>query len=153
MLKYVDTAIVMAEVPDEVSLAINISNCPCNCIGCHSSYLAKDIGESLSYEVLTKLATEAEGITCIAFMGGDIYPKSINKLAKWTKDQLDLKVAWYSGRDVISKEVDINNFDYIKVGHYDDKYGPLNNRKTNQSMVRIDGGKIVEDITYKFRRK
>ena len=40
MLKYVDTKVVFAEVPDEVTLAINISNCPCHCDGCHSEYLA-----------------------------------------------------------------------------------------------------------------
>ena len=45
MLKYVDAKVVFAEVPDEVTLAINISNCPCQCKGCHSSYLAQDIGK------------------------------------------------------------------------------------------------------------
>ena len=29
MLKYVDTDIVFQEFPDEVTLAINLSNCPC----------------------------------------------------------------------------------------------------------------------------
>lgn len=39
MLKYVNTDIVFQEFPDEVTLAINLSNCPCHCPGCHSSYL------------------------------------------------------------------------------------------------------------------
>ena len=47
MLKYVNTAITFAEFPDEISLLINISNCPCHCKGCHSAYLAEDIGEPL----------------------------------------------------------------------------------------------------------
>jgi anaerobic ribonucleoside-triphosphate reductase activating protein len=45
MLKYVDTAVTFAEFPNEVSLCINISGCPCCCDGCHSPYLSKDIGE------------------------------------------------------------------------------------------------------------
>ena len=44
MLKYVDTKVTFAEVPNEISLCINISNCPCKCHNCHSSYLAEDIG-------------------------------------------------------------------------------------------------------------
>ena len=47
MLKYVDTLVSFQEVPDEISLCINISNCPCHCDGCHSPYLADDIGEYL----------------------------------------------------------------------------------------------------------
>ena len=39
MLKYVNTDIVFQEIPDEVTLAVNISNCPCRCPGCHSQYL------------------------------------------------------------------------------------------------------------------
>lgn len=78
-MKYVDTKVVMTEIPDEIALAINISGCPCHCVGCHSSYLAEDIGEDLSIEKLTQLATEADGITCVAFMGGDADPKRVNK--------------------------------------------------------------------------
>ena len=39
MLKYVNTGVVFQEIPDEVTLAINISNCPCHCPGCHSHYV------------------------------------------------------------------------------------------------------------------
>ena len=45
MLKYVDTLVTFSEIPDEITLCINISNCPCKCPGSHSSYLAQDIGE------------------------------------------------------------------------------------------------------------
>ena len=64
MLKYVNTAITFAEFPDEISLLINISNCPCHCKGCHSAYLAEDIGEPLDYIALTKLIIDSnKGIT------------------------------------------------------------------------------------------
>lgn len=48
MLKYVNGGVVFQEIPDEVTLSINISNCPCHCPSCHSQYLWKDIGEQFS---------------------------------------------------------------------------------------------------------
>ena len=81
MLKYVDTAITFAEFPNEVSLCINISNCPCCCDGCHSPYLSKDIGEVLSLERLQGLIESNKGITLVGFMGGDSDPEEVNKLA------------------------------------------------------------------------
>ena len=148
-MKYVDTKVVMQEVPDEITLAIYISNCPCHCKSCHSSYLAQDIGEDLSIERLTQLGTEAEGITCIAFMGGDADPKRVNRLAKWVKEELDLKVCWYSGRDTISDEINLENFDYIKVGRYDEFLGPLNSRTTNQRLYKVIDSRLF-DITNRF---
>ena len=119
MLKYDNTAITFAEFPDEISLLINISNCPCHCKGCHSAYLAEDIGEPLDYIALTKLIIDSnKGITCVGLMGGDSDPKWINKLAKFIKTSSELKVGWYSGRNYLPSEIDITFFDYIKLGPY-----------------------------------
>ena len=57
-MKYVDVRIVFQEVPDEITLAINISGCTCHCEGCHSPYLAEDIGEHLDNETLNRLIEE-----------------------------------------------------------------------------------------------
>ena len=76
-MKYVDTKIVFQELPNEITLAINISGCPCACIGCHSSYLSQDIGESLTKEALQQLIRKNKGITAILFMGGDANPAYI----------------------------------------------------------------------------
>ncbi|MEG2282023.1 MAG: anaerobic ribonucleoside-triphosphate reductase activating protein, partial [Rikenellaceae bacterium] len=74
-LKYVNYDIVFQEIPDEVTLAINLSNCPNRCLGCHSPYLQQDIGEPLSEEVLSKLIDKyGSAITCVCFMGGDAAP-------------------------------------------------------------------------------
>lgn len=37
MLKYTDTRVTFSEVPDEVTLCINISGCLCHCEWCHSA--------------------------------------------------------------------------------------------------------------------
>ena len=82
MLKYVDTAVTFAEFPDEISLCINISNCHCFCDGCHSPYLSKDIGETLSLERLQELIESNKRITSVGRMGAESDPKEVNKDAK-----------------------------------------------------------------------
>lgn len=161
MLKYVDTKVVFQEIPDEITLAINISNCPCHCKGCHSSYLAEDIGTPLDEDSLVELLLNNKGITCIAFMGGDSDPEYINWLASIMRDMndsepgnwADVKIAWYSGRQELSPYIDLRNFDYIKLGPYIEEKGPLSSRTTNQVMLQIDNScerSIVKDITSRF---
>lgn len=172
MLKYTDAQVTFAEVPDEISLCINLSGCPCHCKGCHSPHLAKDIGNELEWygcigrsnksKGLSKLIEGNKGITCVCFMGGDNDPRMVNELASRIKTHCNLapehwgnlKVAWYSGRQEISKSIDLNNFDYIKVGPYDEEKGPLNSRTTNQRMYKVVhtsmGTSKLYDITHKF---
>ena len=150
MLKYVDAVVSLAEIPDEISLCINISNCPCHCKGCHSSYLAEDIGKKLDHHVLEDLILSNEGISCISFMGGDADAKLIDFLASWVKSKYpSIKTAWYSGREYVSPHIDFNNFDYIKIGPYIEEKGPLDNPNTNQRFYKVNNYKL-EDITYKF---
>lgn len=147
-MRYVDAKVVFAEVPDEVTLAVNISNCPCHCKGCHSSYLAEDIGKPLNWDSLNALIYINTGISCVAFMGGDNDPKVVNRLAGKVKS-LGLKTAWYSGRQELSKDINLEYFDYIKLGPYMEEFGPLNSRTTNQRMYKVHDCEL-EDITSKF---
>ena len=159
MLKYVDTKVTFAEVPNEISLCINISNCPCKCHNCHSSYLAENIGTILGSTELVYLINNNKGITCVTFMGGDSSPSDINNLAKLIKEVFPkLKVAWYSGRQELSKDIDLENFDFVKLGPYIEELGPLNNKTTNQKFYIVeklycgnDNYKYdLKDITYRF---
>jgi anaerobic ribonucleoside-triphosphate reductase activating protein len=150
MLKYVDTKVVFAEIPDEITLAINISGCPCNCKGCHSSYLAKDIGEPLDLQHLTNLIDSNKGISCVCIMGGDANPSEVDDIAQDIKEYYpELKVGWYSGRQELSKDIELGNFDYIKLGPYIEEFGPLNSKTTNQRFYKVSDGELV-DITSKF---
>ena len=149
MLKYVDTKIVFQEIPDEITLAINISNCPCHCKGCHSPYLAEDIGKELNSHSLKRLIDNNKGITCISFMGGDSNPSDINALAMWVKIYYPLKVAWYSGRQELSKDIRLWNFSYIKLGPYMGDKGALDNVNTNQRFYKVVNDELI-DITSVF---
>lgn len=157
MLKYVDSKVTFTEIPDEITLCINISNCPCHCEECHSSYLAEDIGKPLNLEALTNLIDSNNGISCVCIMGGDANPSEVDDIAQDIKEYYpELKVAWYSGRQELSKDIELENFNYIKLGPYIKDKGPINYRTTNQVMLEIDviQGKVFKkDITAKFWRQ
>ena len=149
MLKYLNTQVTFSEVPDEITLCINITGCKIGCKNCHSSYLAEDIGEELNSFSLKELISNNKGITCISFMGGDSSPSKIDALAQWVKINYPIKTAWYSGRQELSKDINPNNFNFIKLGPYIEDLGPLNSKTTNQRFYKVEEGKLV-DITNLF---
>lgn len=152
MLKYVDTLVGFSEVPNEITLCINISNCPCHCKGCHSSYLAEDIGNILNLQALTSLIDSNSGITCVCIMGGDANPSEVDDIAQDIKEYYPkLKVAWYSGKQELSKDINLEFFDFIKLGPYIEELGPLNSKTTNQRFYKVENNKLI-DITYKFQK-
>lgn len=152
MLKYVNTGVVFQEIPDEVTLAVNISNCPCRCPGCHSRYLWGDVGEPLTPLVLDGFIREyGDDITCICFMGGDSEPEYVDMLARYVhKAYPKMKVGWYSGRTRISSAVNKADFDYIKVGPYIEHLGCMKSRTTNQRLYKRASCDGFTDITYRF---
>ena len=152
MLKYVNAMVTFSEVPDEISLCIEISNCPCKCVNCHSSYLAQDIGEPLDLQHLTNLIDGNKGITCVCIMGGDANPSEVDDIAQDIKEYYPkLKVAWYSGKQELSKDINLEFFDFIKLGPYIEELGPLNSKTTNQRFYKVENNKLI-DITYKFQK-
>lgn len=152
MLKYVSFDIVFSEIPNELTLAINLSNCPNRCIGCHSPHLWEDVGDEVTPEFLVGLLGEyGKSISCLCFMGGDNDPRRIQEFAEliqsYTKG--NLKIAWYSGKDELSEKINPFSFDYIKLGHYNKRLGPLNKRTTNQKLYHIENQQCI-DITPMF---
>ena len=81
-------------------------------------------------------------------------PLSVNVYASIIKEQFpNLKVAWYSGRQELSKDIELSNFDFIKIGPYVEQFGPLNNPNTNQIMYKVvheNGKNVLLNITNKF---
>ena len=154
MLKYANFDIVFQEVPDEVTLAINISNCPNQCPGCHSKYLWDNIGKDLDMNELNRLVTQYKsGITCVCFMGGDAAPSEVAELAWQLKaSHSNLKAAWYSGKNELPQNVSTDHFDYIKLGRYVAELGPLDSVTTNQRMMKRLADGRVKDITEWFRK-
>lgn len=140
MLKYLDTKVVFAEVPDEITLAINISGCPCKCPDCHSKYLWEDIGNPLTIDAVESLLRKNLGVTCVAFMGGDNEPEEVRKVARLLScnEEFTVKIAWYSGRTEVENPEILDELDYIKLGPFIKEFGPLNSPTTNQKFYKIE---------------
>lgn len=156
MLRYINSDVVFQEIPDEVTLAINLSNCPCRCPGCHSKFLWADTGTELQESSIDSFVEEfGKDITCICFMGGDAEPNEVDRFAKYIREKYPtLKIGWYTGRTLISPLIRTVNFDYIKVGPYIKHLGPLKNPKTNQHLYKIiHSNNSMEDITSRFWKK
>jgi anaerobic ribonucleoside-triphosphate reductase activating protein len=149
MLKYTDTQIVFREIPDKIALAINISNCPNHCIGCHSPELRKNIGIELSDDELDRLIKENDGINCVCFMGEGRDVNRLSQLITRVKDTHNITTALYTGSDEFDESVFNGKLDYLKIGHYDEKYGSLDKPTTNQRLYRIVDKHRV-DITNLF---
>ena len=155
MIKYVNYDIVFQEFPDEVTLAINCSLCPNSCPGCHSAYLAGDVGDELTESRLMALVEEyRDDITCVALMGGDNDPAEVQRLLEYAKKNasFELKAGWYSGRDHFPEGFRPEVFDYVKIGPYRSQCGPLKSPSTNQRLYRFKG-REKEDITGRFWKK
>lgn len=151
MIKYESVYETFEEIPTEINLCINITNCPIHCEGCHSKYLWKDIGDPLTTDVLDGWLQRHSGITCVVFMGGDSDPESINQLASYVRtNHSNIKTAWYTGRDNISDKIKISNFDYIKTGPYIQSLGGLDKKTTNQRMWKVVSNDEMIDITSSF---
>ena len=153
MIKYVETRVVMSEVPDQITLAINLSNCWFGCPGCHSPHLWGDTGNELTFYELDKLIRANDGIDCVCFMGeGSKNIHDLNRLMLHVKENYpDMKVAVFTGRDYIPDGINKEALDYIKIGHYDTKLGGLNKKTTNQRMFKIDHNtNEYVDLTSRF---
>lgn len=155
-MKYTEAVVTFSEVPDEITLCINISNCPCHCKGCHSSYLAEDVGKLLNESEIEQLIGKNDGITCIAFMGGDSDPFLIDCFAEHIKTwHYPIKTAWYSGRQELSDKIHLAWWNYIKLGPYIEELGPLTSKTTNQRFYKVEQSEkycnfYLLDITNKF---
>lgn len=152
MLKYIDTKITFSEVPDEISLCINISNCPIHCDGCHSKYLWEDVGKTLTMETLMNLIESNNGITCVTLLGGDSDVEAVSEIGSYIKKHTSLKTCWYSGRDLqcIKNPLIFEYFDYIKTGPYIKKLGGLSSEKTNQRFFAVSKVRVSDEGTTKY---
>lgn len=150
MLKVYNYDIVFQEIPDELTLAVNLTGCPCHCPGCHSPHLWEDTGTPLDAATLRRIYDEYAGeVTCICLMGGDADPAAVEEFCAYIKQEMGLRSAWWSGRDYLPSADALCHYDYIKTGPYIASLGGLKSRTTNQHLYRVTG-ETLEDITSRF---
>ena len=150
MIKYVPelTDVVLEEIPDKVTLAVEISNCRGSCIGCHSPFLKQDIGVELTPDAVDRLIADNFGVNCFLLLGEGKDLQALLGIAEHLRTaHPELERAVYSGRVEVEPEI-YAAFDYVKVGPYVAELGPLNERTTNQRLYHHG-----EDITFRFWHK
>lgn len=157
-LKYIGFAIVCAEVPDEISLAFNVSGCIHHCDGCHSQYLWEDRGEDLATDISKIIEKNKDLISCVCFMGGDQNMEELADLCLLIKQNYKLKTCIYSGLDSpipFAEMISGGILDYLKVGRYMKEFGGLSSEKTNQKIYKItfdeNGVSHLNDITFRMK--
>ena len=153
MLKYVPelTDTVIEEIPDRVTLAVEISNCRGNCPGCHSPFLQEDIGEELTPAVIDKLVASNYGINCFLFLGEGRDSDALLALVRYIRNTYpNLEIAVYSGRAWVDEEF-FQAFDFVKTGPYIETRGPLDNPNTNQRLYYH--GKNITPVFWRKKHK
>ena len=150
MIKYIPelTDIVLEEIPDRVTLAVEISNCRGSCPGCHSPFLKQDLGVELTPAAVDKLIDDNFGADCFLLLGEGKDLQALLGIAEHLRaNHPGIARAVYSGRTEVEPEV-YAAFDYVKVGPYVEALGPLNEPTTNQRLYYHG-----EDITFRFWHK
>lgn len=177
MLKYYDVAVVFAEFPDEITLGVNISQCPGHCghmekdengkdkfvLDCSEPWLLEDVGTELTDEEIDKLIEEHPDITVFGLMGGDNDHKAVVHLANYIHEKYpNIKVGMYSGREFLNIDL-LNCLDLYKIGRWimpdmkhpetwkDHSWGPLVWPVSNQLLFEKVGN-CWFNTTYKFRQ-
>ena len=155
MLKYTDYDVVFQEIPDEVTLAVNIAGCPNRCPGCHSPQLQQEIGEPLTPAVLAELLERyGDAVTCLCLMGGDGDPAEVARLAAAARTlRRGLRTAWYSGCAELPPHFPAGTLDYVKLGPYVAALGGLRSPTTNQRLYRLEADGSRTDLTGRFPRR
>lgn len=182
MIKYLGYAVTFQEIPNEVTLCFNITNCKHRCPGCHSPELQQDIGNDLEVDIESIINRYLGGITCVCFMGEGNDWDALERCIKIISDNYpNLKIGIYTGIDGDGNDEntlmleylssmttgrDPDGYDkcheplitYLKLGSYIKELGGLDNPHTNQRMFRTDyiddfNCPLYEDITSKFWKR
>lgn len=141
-MKYVDSMVTFSEVPNEISLCVNISGCQIHCPGCHSQYLWDNIGTELTPDLLKNLISRNPGISCICLMGGK--EKDVVDLLERTLALGDLKIAWYTGSSKTPGKDLLSKVDYVKLGPYISRLGPITSKTTNQRFYFVKDSEMID---------
>jgi len=147
MIRYHSSSVVFQEIPDEITLALEITSCPHRCPECHSPWLREATGKDLTWVECLRLIKANPGVSCVCFMGGDANHAEVAELCDSIR-RAGFKAAIYSGDEEMDPEL-IDHVDYYKIGPYIKELGPLGSPTTNQRLYRIEDSKVV-DLTKRF---
>lgn len=164
-LPVVNKGITFSEIPNKVSVFLEMGGCRQKCKGCHSAeWLCTHINQDFwtDLEDLKAYVTKEKnnGAQAVVIMGGTnntgvTLPMIIETIKELSKI---LPVGLYSGLPVNARAhkilAKVLELKYLKVGNYIEQRGPLDNPKTNQKFFAR--GVLLpnwHDMTYIFQIK
>ena len=144
-MRYMKPKIVFQEVPDETSLVFPVCGCPRKCPGCHSPELQNpENGNLLSRAVYDEYLEKYRNfITCVCFFGGDHEPETLVEFLRLAQKK-SLKTCLYTGAGLVSSAIH-KELDYLKTGPWISKRGGLESPFTNQKLINIRTGEVMND--------
>ena len=144
-MKIFNYEITTLEVPNELSICFNVCGCNVNCKNCHSPHLQNiNNGTNMNFNDLKNIIDKyASYVSCVCFMGGEWFLEELINILKYIK-QVGLKTCLYTGQNNADNLV--TYLDYLKTGNYNYKLGGLESEKTNQKMVELKTGKILNNL-------
>ena len=131
MLLYASVGISELEIPTKKSLVIYISNCQQRCKNCHTPYLHGPYGDLLKDNFEIILSTYYDYFDVVCFMGeGKETNEERSEMINYCNiiHNVNKKTALYCGRDC-GVEDWMKEFDYIKIGSYQQKKGPITKKQ------------------------
>ena len=141
-VKYQSCNVSLQEVPGEISLIFQISECPHRCKGCHSPELWTTNGAELTPEnLMEEITPYSDFISCVCFFGGEWDEENLVFLLKIAKSY-GYKTCLYTGADTVSEEIK-NHLNYLKTGPWKEELGGLYSITTNQRFINLDNGKCL----------
>lgn len=145
-MRYLSYNIVFQEVPDEISLAFQITGCRLVCKGCHSKELWNPkSGDILTDDIYYSLLNKYNGmISCVLFFGGEWHEEELIRKLKIAHSE-GLHTCLYTGEDGVSTRIK-ENLDYIKVGRWITELGPLSSTTTNQKFIKIKTNEVLNGL-------
>lgn len=149
--RYSHEQVVWIEVPNEVSLAYQISGCPLRCRGCHSADTWKlGVGKEMTSEYLNSRLKQYQGlITCVLFLGGEWQTEALIARLQQVKSY-GLKTCLYTGFEQEEMPEGILPYlDYLKTGRWIAELGGLDSPTTNQRFIDVHTG---ANLTHLFRK-
>ncbi len=146
-MRCLNTSISLQELPGEISLIFEISNCPHRCPDCHSKELWGNVGSELTSELFQKvLYSYKDYISAVIFFGGE-WDNDLVLFLKFVKS-LNLKTCLYTGADDVN-QILRNELDYLKTGKFISELGGLDSPISNQKFWDLKNNTLMNNLFIK----
>jgi anaerobic ribonucleoside-triphosphate reductase activating protein len=145
-MKYWQHTIVFQEMPKDVALAFELTNCPFRCDGCHSPHLQEDNGYELTVDVFKNILNKYVGlVTAVLFLGSaynDVDRDLLMQMLDYAKT-MNMKTCIWTGEEDVCPAIK-DRLDFLKVGQYRKDLGGISDKNTNQRYFDLKNNCLVE---------